>query len=367
MTAEQPDSLLPKLKLYGRTLYRKQENILYFNWTDSGVEFVFTGTRLLAEFAAMPGAELDPPPASRAEPVLRPTWPWAAVIVDGQRTRRFEVNEAAPVQLLFQSKEPETHCIRIVKLTENGKGYLGLKSLIADGEIKKPAADSRKKIEFIGDSITCGFGNDVNDKNRLYFSQDQDSWMSHGALTARKLDMEETVVSSSGIAVTLFPGWFHQYGMDDLYLYADRILEDKLGVTDYTPWDFSQDDPDYIVLNLGTNDANAIQMMGEEAGMAMHLEKYADFLKMLRASHGPKAHLICALGTMDYYLLPEIEKAAAAYTAETGDTNISCFRYPKMFFMDPIGACGHPSIATDEKMAEAMAAYIRKLEEMKNS
>lgn len=65
---------------------------------------------------------------------------------------------------------------------------------------------------------------------------------------------------------------------------------------------------------------------------------------------------------MDYYLFPEIQAAAGQYQEETGDKNISCFRYPKMYFQDPIGACGHPHIVTDEKMAEAMAEYIQAME-----
>lgn len=355
--------LLPKLKRHGRTLYRPQD-ALYFNWTNSGVELLFHGTVLTADFSAMAGFEMDPP-AAGAEPKPRQTWPWLGVAVDGVLVRQVKVRADCPSQLLFSSAAPETHSIRLVKLTENGKGYLGLKSLTAEGEILPVEKEPCKKIQFIGDSITCGFGNDVDDKDRLFFSQDENSWMSHGAITARKLNMDETIVSSSGIAVTLFPGWFHQYGMDDLYFYTDRMLEDKLGVTDYTPWDFSGDAPDYIVLNLGTNDANGIQMMGEEAGKAMHLEKYTAFLKMLRKLHGEKSHIICALGTMDYYLMPEIEKAAAYYSRETGDEKVSCFRYPKMFFLDPIGACGHPHIVTHEKMAEAMANYIRQLENQK--
>ena len=65
---------------------------------------------------------------------------------------------------------------------------------------------------------------------------------------------------------------------------------------------------------------------------------------------------------MDYYLFPEIQAAVSAYQTETGDTRISCFRYPKMFFLDPIGACGHPHVVTHEKMADAMASYIAQLE-----
>lgn len=360
----QGKELLPYVKQYGRTLYRGPEQALFFNWTNSGVALWFRGKTVMAEFIAMPGAEMDVNPIN-GETTPRPTWPWLAVVVDQQEVpqRKFEVSQEHSTQLLFHADTEQTHCIRLAKVTENGKGFLGLKALYVDGILLPvPELPEQKKILFIGDSITCGFGNGVNDKNRLFFSEDEDGWMSHGAITARKLGMEETILSSSGIAVTLFPGWFHTWGMDDLYPYTDRILEEKLGLTEFTPWDFSRNRPDYVVLNLGTNDANAIQLMGEAEGMKLHRQRYTAFLKQLRTSCGEKCHIICALGTMDYYLFPEIQAAVAAYQAQTGDNRISCFRYPKMFFLDPIGACGHPHVVTDEKMADAMASYIAQLE-----
>lgn len=361
--------LLPKVKLYGRTLYREEDQTLYFNWTASGIAVWFRGKTLLAEFAAMPGAEMDRNPMT-GQTTQRPTWPWLAVVADNQENpdRKFEVARETSTQLLFHSDEEETHCIRLVKLTENGKGFLGLKALHMDGVLLPvPDLPPKKKILFIGDSITCGFGNAANDKDRPFFSQDEDGWMSHGAITARKLHMEEAILSSSGIAVTLFPGWFHSWGMDDLLPYTDRILEEKLGLTQFTAWDFSRETPDYVVVNLGTNDAHAIQLMGEAEGMALHRQKYMKFLGQLRADCGSHTRIICTLGSMDYYLYPEIQAAVAQYQQETGDKKISCFRYPKMFFQDPVGACGHPHIVTDEKMADAMAEYIRALEREENA
>lgn len=356
--------LLEKVKPYGRTLYRDAEQTLYFNWTASGMAIWFRGKTLLAELAAIPGSEAEMNPAT-GESTQRPTWPWLAVVMDNRETpdRKLEISRESSTHLLFHSEEEETHCVRLVKLTENGKGFLGLKALHIDGTVLPiPELPPKKKIMFIGDSITCGFGNAVDDKNRVFFSQDEDGWMSHGAITARKLNMEETILSSSGIAVTLFPGWCHNWGMDDLYPYTDRILEEKLGLTQFTPWNCSGEALDYVVVNLGTNDANAIQLMGEKEGMALHRRKYMEFIRQLRSGCGPHTHIICALGSMDYYLFPEIQAAAGQYQEETGDKNISCFRYPKMYFQDPIGACGHPHIVTDEKMAEAMAEYIQALE-----
>ena len=351
------------IKPIGRTLWRDQEGILFFNWTCSGIDLWFRGTALLAEFFAMPGEEPEIDPLT-GQARTRATWPWLAVVLDDNEVPalRFALEREISTQLIFHSEQEETHRIRIVKLTENGKGYAGLRGFWMDGALcPPPGRPHKKRIEFIGDSITCGFGNRTEDRNRLFFSSEENGWMSHGAITARLLDMEPTIISSSGICLADFVGWPHPYCMKGLYPYTDRMLEDKLGAREYTAWDFDGHGADYVVLNLGTNDANGIQQMGAD-GKQRHRADYAAFLRTLRQLHGADAHIICALGSMDYYLYSDIQEIVAQYQKETRDKAITCFRYPKMDVRDPVGACGHPHITTHQKMAQAMADYIAALE-----
>lgn len=355
-------ALRDTIKPLGRTLWSADGTVLYCDWTASGVELWFRGTTLLADLTAMPGAEMDRNPFTGAL-AERPTWPWCAVVVDDQEApvRVFEVPGPSEACLMVHWEAEALHRIRLIKRTENGKGYLGIRGFWLDGQVMPPpAAAPRKQIVFIGDSITCGFGNSTEEKDRLFFSADEDGWMSHGAITARLLGMDPTIVSSSGIAVTPFTGWPHPYAMDQLYDYADRMLEDKLGAETLTPWDFAAHPADYVVLNLGTNDVNAMALEGPE-GAAHHARAYRNFLHHLRQVH-PQAQLICALGSMDYYLYSDIMAIVADYCRDAGDGAVHCFRYPKMDIADPVGACGHPHVKTHEKMARAMAAFITGLE-----
>lgn len=356
------DALQDRLKPLGRTLPDPQSGVLYCNWTLSGVEILFRGRTLAADLCALPGAEADRSPLT-GQITERPTWPWCAVILDEDETpaRTFAVEGETCTQLLFHSGEEELHRIRLIKRTENGKGYLGVRGFWLDGEIlPRPAAPAPRQILFIGDSITCGFGNTTEEKDRLFFSCDEDGWQSHGAIAARMLGMEPTIISSSGICVTAFAGWPHPYAMDGLYDYTDRMLEEKLGRTALTRWDFEAHPADYVVLNLGTNDCNAMAAEGAQ-GPAHHARAYRDFVAHLRAVH-PRAYILCALGSMDYYLYTDIQRIVADYRRETGDDRVSCFRYPKMEITDPVGACGHPHAATHRKMARALADHITALE-----
>lgn len=350
------------LRPLGRTLQDPGTGVLYCDWTLSGVELWFRGRTLLAELTALPGAEQDRSPLTGCV-TDRPTWPWCAVVLDDdeQPSRVFEVGRERETQLLFHSEQEELHRVRLVKRTENAKGYLGLAGLWADGEILPlPPQPQKKQIVFIGDSITCGFGNSTEDRDRLFFAADEDGWMSHGAITARLLDMEPTVISSSGICLTAYTGWPHPYAMDALYDYTDRMREDRLGRTKLTAWDFAAHPVDYVVLNLGTNDVNGMALEGED-GPRHQARAYRTFLEHLRAVH-PEAYLICALGSMDYYLYSDIQAVVAAYIRDTGDERVAAFRYPKMNIADPVGACGHPHIVTHQKMARALADFITALE-----
>ena len=138
------------------------------------------------------------------------------------------------------------------------------------------------------------------------------------------------------------------------------MLEEILGRTTLTRWDFDAHQADYVVLNLGTNDSNAMVAEGAQ-GAAHHARAYRDFVAHLRAVH-PQAYILCALGSMDYYLYTDIQRIVEDYRRETGDDRVSCFRYPKMEIGDPVGACGHPHAATHRKMARALADHITALE-----
>lgn len=354
-----------RIKKLGRTYTDRDNGVLYFNWTCSGLEFVFRGSCLIASFCAQPGIETDPAGIT-GEVKERTIWPWAAVYLDDAEIadRCFELSKDTGTHLIFQSEEAETHKIRIVKLTENLKTGAGIDTIYMEGEIL-PQEDSAPKgrIEFIGDSITCGFGNETTEKDRMFFSAEENGWLTHGAIAARTLNMDWSMVCVSGICLGKREAIPMPYAMNDLYSYTDRILEDRLGKTDYQRWDFSSHPSDYIVLNLGTNDATGItgSQNPEKEEERFH-EDYLAFLHTLRKCNGPETRIICALGSMNYYLYHDIVEIVKEYQKDTGDQNIRYFRYPQIDFMDPIGACSHPHKITHMKMAQALTAFIRNWE-----
>lgn len=185
----------------GRTW--EHEDNLYFNWSSSGFTVRFRGSALLAEFSAQSSEEYDGIPGDPNTP-HRTVWPWISVFVDDndQPCRTFELTNKSTKYLIYSGTDEQEHTVRVVKLTENIKTGLSLHSFDVDGEILMPVVEPiKKRIEFVGDSITCGFGLGTSEKDRFYYPQEENVWMAHGPTAARCLGMDWQMICISGICL----------------------------------------------------------------------------------------------------------------------------------------------------------------------
>lgn len=351
-----PTKLRDKLNTYGRTTWNA--DVLWFNWTASTVEFTFCGTNLLADFRAEYGEEVEGLPTDPKAP-RRKTWPWVAVFLDdeAQPIRRFEVSDTEQSWLLFSCPQPETHRIRLTKLTENTKSFLGIAAFSMEGDILPTPRPTKKRVEIVGDSITCGYGNLSLDPARPFYSNEEDGYLSYGPRTARMLDLEYSILGVSGITAVTHSGWHGMYSMEELYRYTDRVFHEKIGKAPEL-WDFQASPNDCVVLNLGTNDNFAILFQEDSREESSFGERYMRFVKEVRQQNGPDTHIVCALGTINYYLWDAILEGIRTYQEATGDRKIHTLKMKPMHPMDGIGASGHPSMATHIKMARELSAKL---------
>lgn len=354
-------ALRDRLVTYGRTFWEPRQDTLYFNWSCSTVEFTFSGTHLNGTFRADCGFEIEGLPTDPNAP-KRPTRPWVAVFLDDGTTpvRTFQVSSPEETWLLHHSEQPETHRIRLTKLTENSKTFLGIHALTAQGEFLPARRREVPRVEIVGDSITCGYGNLVKDPARHFFSADEDAWHAYGPLASRKLGMEFSCVSISGITAVRHPGWMGDFAMEDLYAYTDRVYQPRLGM-EPEMWDFERNPNDYVVVNLGTNDCFGILFCQEPGELERFRDAYRAFLTQIRRCNGPDTRIVCALGTMNYYLYHDIACAVEDYRRETGDTRVHLLRFLPIHPFDGLGADGHPSLETHANMAEELASFLAAL------
>lgn len=355
-----------KVETLGRTLLvQEEEQALYFNWTMSGFRIAFEGTKLEGRFKGIPmnmTGDLEDP--------------YIAVRLDDKDTleQRIRLTEGVQWVTLFEDPAGGRHTLEVLKLSENARGKAALLELRVEGHVEDAPEDERDLIEFVGDSITCGYGNEAPGRDAPFLPQEENGFISYAALTARALNMKPQLVSVSGITVAVdrsrpapFP--FKMPAMEELYPFADRLTEEKFYGDDVaeeklTPWNFEENRPKILVLNLGTNDVN-IYKMGKDLSKARAFfhEHYRKFIETFRRLNGPDTYILCVLGTLDYYLYDEIRDIVNEYIFDTKDERIECFKFiPVLQWSENYGAVGHPSAKTHERMARELAEKIRSIQ-----
>lgn len=85
-------------------------------------------------------------------------WPVIAVIIDDAKEpyMTHEMSSSNEKNELFSSYQEENHIFQIIKLKENLKSHFAIQGFEIEGKFLPYSAKPRKRISFIGDSITCG-------------------------------------------------------------------------------------------------------------------------------------------------------------------------------------------------------------------
>ena len=348
---EAPGAMSSKnVKLLGRTYFK--DNVLWLGFSGTGVDFDYTGKDLditvVGDMAAFGSAD------NQAR---------VAVYVDGERVVDQMIDEGEKKLDVFTSDEAKTVNVKVIKLSEAAQSCCGLKPVeLAEGETMAPAAAKTHRIEFIGDSITCGYGVDDEVKEHHFSTTTEDCTKSYSYKTAQKLDADYSLVSLSGYGI------ISGYSGDGKKVPEQTIPQyyDKLGYTwggafgEEKPsdieWDFSSFEPEAIVINLGTNDASYAK---KEELKKEYAAGYVDFIKQIREKN-PNAKIFMTLGIMGQDLNLYMKQAYLDYTKETGDKNIAFFDLPvQNGNEDGYAADWHPTEATHEKASDALAAKIK--------
>ncbi|MCB0685907.1 MAG: hypothetical protein KDC53_05265 [Saprospiraceae bacterium] len=248
------------------------------------------------------------------------------------------------------------HHVEIFKRTEWSAGTTNFGGFRIQGNAKVLAKSvpRKRKIEFYGNSITAGYA--VEDTSGLDRpdSTFTNHYLSYAAMMSRHYNAESSCICKSGIGITI--SWFPLI-MPDLY--------DRLNPNDSTSkWDFSNYQPDIVVINLFQNDSWLVNMperpefkkyFGDIPPTDTQLiYAYEKFVSQIRL-HYPNAHIICALGNMD------ATKTGSKWM-EYIQTAVSNLHDPNMYthFMPYKGTPGHPSIAEQEMMANSLIDFIDK-------
>ena len=287
---------------------------------------------------------------------------WFEIRVDGKTVLRNEMDSAEKTVTVFDEPLAGNHEVRLIKLTESTSSLLGIRDIVSDGTLL-PVEMPEKKLLVIGDSITCGYGVHGN-LTQQFMTSTEDATAAYGWLTAEKLGMDVQLVSFSGFGIIsgytdngiinqkeLVPTYYEKCGLN-AHTFADGTHAQDV------PWDFSQYEADWIVVNLGTNDLS--YCLDDTGKKEWCRDEYTKFLKTVR-SHDPKANILCILGVMGTGLNSYMSEAVRAYSLETGDRKIRALELDEQDQQtDGVGTNWHPSLITQKKLADRVSNEIRK-------
>lgn len=246
--------------------------------------------------------------------------------------------------------------VTIYKETEASNGALIFNGIRAK-KVGKPDKVKRAKIEFIGDSITCGMGaytQEVDCEEGEWFDQ-HSAYMAYGPRVARALDVDFEINCVSGMGI--YRNWNDedQPVMPEVYPYlylngnqgkraekdekdAPQVVSIALGTNDFSLGDGTKERPDFNSEKFKKNYMEFI---------AAIFDKYPDTKVALLSSPmtGDKE------GAALLQILLDIK-------AELADLPIEVFEFDKVYAQ---GCSGHPSVEDHEEIADKLIPFYQKL------
>lgn len=174
---------------------------------------------------------------------------WFSVRENGKEIKRFKTEPGKMKYVVNLNESTKPVSVQLIHETEGLQGFVRLKQITANQffPIKKKA--TKKRVEFIGDSITSGYGNYTDEipcGKGQWFDKHSAS-RSYAFLLSEELQFDAFLTSASGIGVTRH--WRDtEPVMKTAYpsVFVDPVYKDSI-------WNFS-DKADLVVIALGTND-----------------------------------------------------------------------------------------------------------------
>ena len=340
------------VKQLGRTYY-SDKDILWCAFSGTGAEFKFSGTKCTINIV---GDSVST--TSEVDNHAR-----VAIYVNDKRVVDEMLTKQENQFVVVDETEATNATIKVVKLSETANSTFGIGSIEVEGGKIEPTEKKELLIEFIGDSITCGYGVDDEDRDHHFSTTTEDVTRAYAYKTAQTLNADYSMVAISGYGI------ISGYSSDDKPVSNQTIPQyyDTLGFTyggfgsekpQDIKWDFSSRQPDVILINLGTNDSSYTK--GKEDRIASFTEEYGKFIKTIREKN-PDATIICSLGIMGAQLYSSIELAVNTYVEETGDENIELFKFSEQRQEDGHAADWHPTETTHIKAAGKLVEKIQEI------
>jgi len=256
-------------------------------------------------------------------------------------------NRANSTYPLAENLGKGPHTLEIIRRTEWHGGnstFLGLR-IDSSGKLEKPLLNERR-MEFIGNSYTCGYGNEGLSNTENFKFETENNYLSFGAITARAVKADYVAICRSGIGMVQGYGGSVGFNMPRYY---DEVTNDSTVM-----WDYSLYQPHLVFIDLIANDLSA------PLDSAVFVNTYLEFLKRIRSNY-PEAFIVCAAGPAspgkEWQTTQSYIQTIADEFGRT-DQKTSYFEFSPFV---PSGSDWHPNVTEHQKMAEELIPFVKKL------
>lgn len=336
----------------GRT--KELEEALWLVYSGTGAEFIFRGKQLTITIKGDSTIEEESMTQARM-----------GIYVNNQRVVDDLIDQRVKKYKVWNSSEPTEIVVRVVKLSEASRSMAAIGPLETDGEGEiSPGPKGRRLIEFVGDSITCGYGVDDEVKEHIFATSTEDVTKTYAYKTAEALDADYSMVCISGYGII---SGYTDCGVKQPEMTIPQYYE-KLGYSHGTygegycaqeqSWDFTKEQPDAIVINLGTNDNSYV--LGKTDRQEDYVTNYLEFLKVVRQNN-PDAEILCVLGIMGEELCPCVKQVVESFRAEQHDTHIYYMGFQDQDPADGYVVDWHPTECTHRKAASRLTEKLKNI------
>jgi hypothetical protein len=395
-----------------------------FDWSGSYITAAFGGTDRVTVKIQIPGPGPD-------APNLIPQDQMFEFVVDNlpTSTRRLTVKDlpdgrATNIPLeeyeIVGLDRNTQHEITIYKNTEAQKGAVIFKGMDLHGGQFLPPTRRARRIEFIGDSIICGYGNkgenatcpfevkirDAADQNGNPILRNnfpipvtvpvtENQYLSFTAIAARKLDADAVTTCWSGKGV--YKNYKEKADDPDSVSTVPQLWKDRTIASDPdgaktlkseggNKWDFAgepaEEKPQVVVAVLGTNDfardtlplttdptkLNGDNVPDGDLDNPVEFQKFFDaylaFAKDIRATR-PEAHIFLAVPPMltDQFPLENarrrMKETLNRVAATMGDPKLYVMELVEQGFRYGLGCDYHPNLQVHTIMADQLVGAIQ--------
>lgn len=317
----------PYIKYYGRFDFSKPDKAV-FDWPGCTMALSFEGTSV------------------------------KLLLDDGGNNYNIFIDNRPPVTLVTQKGVKEytlasgladgLHTVMVNRRTEAGNGVATFEGFKIDENksVHFWPKSPKYKIEFIGDSLTVGYGNMCSNVNETDLRAMSDNYMSWGPIACRAVDAEWSIIAISGKGVVRNYGDTSKASKGVLPYYYDRALM----ANPKAKWSSAEWKADLVVINLGTNDVST----EPKPDKGDFIKGYRDLIAAVRGFY-PEAKLLLCVSPMNQDTLkPWIEEIAAAEKADF-------LVLPTLSQTEMSGCQWHPTVAGHQKMADKLIIKLNEI------